>query len=386
VAKKEAAKRDIDVVAAGHICVDITPAFGQVSGSTIGEILRPGKLLVVGAPTISTGGPVSNTGLALRRLGLKVSLMGKCGDDPFGQVLLDILRREAPGAESGMSVVPGEKTSYTIVIVIPGIDRIFLHCPGSNDTFGAEDVDLDVVRRARLFHFGYPPLMRRMYAGGGVELAKVMKEAREAGAVTSLDLALPDPDSEAGRADWRAILSKALPHVDVFLPSLEELLFMLRRKRFDELTHGASSIADTFGPDDVRGLADECLKMGARVVVLKCGHVGAYVRTAHSLDGMKELLGEPAHWKDIELFEPTCRVEKIVSTTGSGDSSIAGFLAAMLRGLSPKQCMSVLTIVGAQNLSALDAVSGVRSWDETLDQLATSPMKNAVRDGLVELV
>jgi sugar/nucleoside kinase (ribokinase family) len=380
------ARKDIDVVAAGHICVDITPAFGQVSGKTVAEILRPGKLLVVGAPTISTGGPVSNTGLALRRLGLKVSLMGKCGDDPFGEMLLDVLRREAPGCESGMSVSPGEKTSYTIAIVLPGIDRIFLHCPGANDTFGSGDIDTSVVRRARLFHFGYPPLMKRMYSGSGNELAKILQGAKDAGAITSLDMALPDPDSEAGRTDWRTILSKALPHTDIFLPSLEELLFMLQRKRFDELTGGASSIADGFTPADVRSLADECLKMGAEIVVLKCGHVGAYLRTARPLKRLAGLVKNAAAWQDVELFEPTCKVTNIVSTTGSGDSSIAGFLAAFLRDEPPARCMATLTVVGAQNLSALDAVSGVRSWDETLKQLAAGPAKNAVPDRLKPLL
>jgi len=375
----------IDVVAAGHICVDISPAFGRVSGATVGEILRPGKLLQVGPPAISTGGPVSNTGLALRRLGLNVSLMGKCGDDPFGEMLIELLRREAPGSEAGMSIVPGEKTSYTIVVSLPGIDRIFLHCPGSNDTFGPENVDAAIVGRARLFHFGYPPLMKRMYKSKGKELAQVMREASEAGAVTSLDLALPDPDSEAGRADWRAILSAALPHTDIFLPSLEELMFMLRRQRFDELTAGEQSIADAFTADDVRGLADECLAMGAQIVVIKCGHVGAYLRTAASLVELGEMLGHAEDWDDADIFEPTCRVETIVSTTGSGDSSIAGFLAALLRSEGPARCMAALTVVGAQNLSALDAVSGVRSWEETLKQLNAGPKKNAVPARLKDL-
>lgn len=379
------AERNIDVAAAGHICVDITPAVGQVSGRSVAEILRPGKLLEVGPATISTGGPVSNTGLALRRLGQRVSVMGKCGDDPFGDVLLSVLRREAPGAEAGMSVVPGEKTSYTVCIVLPGIDRMFLHCPGANDTFGAEDVDLDIVRHARLFHFGYPPLMKRMYQSGGAELATLLKDVSGLGTGTSLDLALPDADSAAGRADWRAILSQALPYTDIFLPSLEELLFMLRRERFDELTAGGSSICDAFSVADLRGLADDCLAMGGQIVVIKCGHVGAYLRTARSLKRLTGVLNVKRDWEDREIFEPTCRVENIVSTVGSGDSSIAGFLAALLRGESPAWCMAVLTVVGAQNLSALDAVSGVQSWKDTIAQVQAGPEKNPVPERLADL-
>jgi len=117
-------------------------------------VLRPGKLLRMEGVRIGPGGTVGNTGPALHRLGVPVALMGKCGDDPFGRILLERLRALAPGAEGGMQVVPGENTSYTIVIAPPGIDRMFLHCPDANDTFGPEDVDLDVVGRARLFHGG----------------------------------------------------------------------------------------------------------------------------------------------------------------------------------------------------------------------------------------
>ncbi len=378
-------ERDIDVVAAGHICLDITPAFGWSSAGGLGELLRPGKLLEVGAAAISTGGPVSNAGLALRRLGLAVCLMGKCGDDPLGGVLLDVLRREAPGSEAGMRVVPGEKTSYTIVIAPPGIDRIFLHCPGANDTFGPEDVDPEIVGRARLLHFGYPPLMKRMCSEGGRELAALLRGACGAGAITSLDLALPDPDSEAGRADWRRILSAALPHTHIFLPSLEELLFMLRRARFEELSRSAAGIAGGFTADDIHSLAQDCIAMGARIVVIKCGHAGAYLRTAESLNAVAEVLGHTEEWRAVEIFEPTCCVKKIASATGSGDSSIAGFLAALLRGEPPARCMATLTVVGAQNLSALDAVSGVRSWQETLAQLEAGPEKNPVPERLAGL-
>jgi hypothetical protein len=59
-------------------------------------------------------------------------------------------------------------------------------------------------------------------------------------------------------------------------------------------------------------------------------------------------------------------VERVVSATGSGDNAIAGFLAAFLRGLPPQECLHVAAAVGADNVSVLDATSGVRSWEETV--------------------
>jgi len=328
--------KEIDAVVAGHLCLDIAPTFGEVSGTSVAEIFRPGKLLHVAGAQFSTGGPVSNTGLALKRLGVDVSLMGKCGDDPFGEILLELLRQEAPGAEKGTRVLEGENTSYTIALIPPRVDRIFLHCPGCNDTFGPEDIDLAMVGRARLFHFGYPPLMKRMYSSGGEELRTIFESASEAGAITSLDMALPDPDSEAGRAPWRGILRKTLPFVDLFLPSVEEIMFMLRRDRFEELTRTGESILDGLRAEDIRGLGEECTQMGARIVVIKCGRAGAYLHSAEDLGRLGDLVPEAQAWRARRIFEPTCRVERIASAIGSGDSAIAGFLAAFLRDEPPR--------------------------------------------------
>ena len=62
----------LDAVVAGHVCLDITPAFGNVRGKTVAEVLRPGALLRMEGVRISPGGAVGNTGPALHRLGLRV--------------------------------------------------------------------------------------------------------------------------------------------------------------------------------------------------------------------------------------------------------------------------------------------------------------------------
>ena len=76
------------IIVAGHCCVDIIPTF---SSTADGE-LHPGKLVHVGPAAFATGGPVPNVGLALRRLGAPVRLLGKVGDDLLGRVLLELYR------------------------------------------------------------------------------------------------------------------------------------------------------------------------------------------------------------------------------------------------------------------------------------------------------
>jgi sugar/nucleoside kinase (ribokinase family) len=57
-------------------------------------------------------------------------------------------------------------------------------------------------------------------------------------------------------------------------------------------------------------------------------------------------------------------VPRIASATGSGDSSIAGFLAAFLRGYSIERCLQFANVAGHLNLHALDALSGLKPWNE----------------------
>lgn len=369
----------IDVVVAGHICIDVIPEFREGLGDKLSQILVPGKLVNVGNAAVSTGGAVSNTGLALQRIGHKVALMGKVGDDFFGKAVLQLLR--SYGAEKGMSVVPGEESSYTIVIAPPGIDRVFLHNPGANDTFGPEDVNLDVVRHARLFHFGYPPLVRRMYENDGTELVEIFRRVKETGVTTSLDMSLPDPSSPSGKVNWQRILRDVIPYVDIFVPSAEETMLMLDPDKFfaRKQAAGGRDVLEFFDLSDLSELAQTLLSEGARIVGLKSGCLGFYVRTGDA-DSLQTIgAAKPldlGSWSNRELFEPSFRVEHVASTTGSGDATIAGFLAAYLRGESVESCLKYACAVGAQNVQVLDAVSGVKTWEETTRQLHSPWPKN----------
>ena len=361
VAEASVRSMDPEVIVCGHICLDVIPRF-EAGAARLAQVLVPGKLVNVGPAVTTTGGTVANTGLALHRLGVATRLMGKVGDDLFGHAILELLRGHDPGLTTGMIVTAGAPTSYTIVVSPPGVDRIFLHCPGANDTFGADDVPYDQLAGARVFHFGYPPLMRRMYVNGGEELETLFRRARQRGVITSLDMARPDPASESGCARWRELLTRVLPHVDLFLPSLDETLFMLDRECFSAVEAGQRGVDGAL----LRDTADQLLALGAAVVALKLGEEGLYLRTtgdACRLAALRSCVADPTHWADRELLSPCFQVE-VVGATGSGDCTVAGFLAGLVYGLSPEETMTSAVAVGACNVEAADAISGVRSWAE----------------------
>jgi sugar/nucleoside kinase (ribokinase family) len=364
-------KRSFQAVTAGHICLDLIPSFEERKGG-LQDLLVPGKLLEVGPAVTSTGGSVSNTGLALHRLGIVTGLMGKIGKDLFGRAILDILDSYHPLLSEGMIISATEQTSYSIVISPPGTDRVFLHAPGTNNTYGADDVDYARLEGARLFHFGYPPLMRSLYADGGDQLARLFQRVKARGLITSLDMAKPDPDSEAGKVDWRSVLSKVLPHVDVFLPSFDEILFMLDRPLFEEM-EGETGPEGLFGKvtgDLLARLSRQMLSMGAAMAGLKLGDQGLYLRTTDQVKRLNVLTDSPSTWAGRELLAPCFQVQE-VGTTGAGDCTIAGFLAGIIFGQSLEQVLTSAVAVGACNVEAADATSGVPSWSTVQQRISS---------------
>jgi sugar/nucleoside kinase (ribokinase family) len=354
------------VIAAGHICLDITPAIPERAGLALEAILAPGRLTQVGQASVHTGGAVANTGLAMRTFGLDVSLMGKIGDDALGGLVRGLLRRY--GAADGLIVDQNATTSYSVVLAVPGVDRVFLHHSGANDAFSAADIPDAVLREAALLHFGYPPLMRGMYADTGAELVRLLRRAKDCGVATALDMAAVDSASEAGQADWREILARALPYVDFFLPSVEELCFMLDRQRLHTWQERAAGgeVTEALGVyADVRPLADQCMALGAKVLLIKCGAPGLYYRTAaQERLSTSPLLHGRDEWADREGFEQSYLPDRVLSGTGAGDTAIAAFLSAVLLGRPFARCVQLAAAAGAACVAAYDAVSGLPSLPE----------------------
>ena len=339
--------RAIDVVVAGYLGVDLTPGFNAARTPTSpAELFRPVKLIEVEGLNISLGGVVANTGLALRRFGQRVELMSCVGNDALGDLAIAQLARA--GVTRGIRRTDKAGTAYGFVIAPPGMDRFFLEDPGCNRCFTADDIDYDVVRQSRLFHFGYPPLMPAVLANTGAELQKIFRRVRELGVTTSLDMALPDAGSPAGTTDWPAILAGTLPLVDIFVPSIEELLFMLDRQEYNRCL--SDDMIAVIPPATYARLADRVLSLGVKTLLIKAGHRGAYLRAGNS----------PAIW----LKPYPVDAKRFFNACGAGDCAVAGFLSALLNGADVTTAGRFAMLAGRDNLYGPDAVSGLREWSE----------------------
>ena len=338
---------DKKIAVAGHVCLDIIP---EIRNTPDINLIEPGKLLEIGPACLSTGGAVSNVGIALHKLGIKIRLLGKIGNDLFGRAILEQFNKVDDTLTENMVPAPGESTSYTIVVNPPGTDRSFWHHPGCNDTYTSDDIADEDLGGIGIFHFGYPPLMRQMFENEGEELLRLFQKVKAAGIITSLDMAYPDPNSRSGRVNWRVILERVLPFVDIFLPSLDEICLML-----DVENGGEISL------DILNRVTGELLKFGAGIVGLKLGDSGFYLRTA-GCERLENVVNNAEPWLHREIYSPCYRVA-VKGTTGAGDATIAGFLAAVIHDFTPEQAVNVAVAVGACSVESVDASSGIPSWD-----------------------
>ncbi len=363
-------EKDLEIVAAGHTCLDLIPAFtieGEVDNMT--DVLIPGKMINMGKCVVVGGGPVTNAGVSIRRLGVKTELIGKIGDDDFGQQILRWYE-EHEGHFKGIKMVEGESTSYTIAICIPGIDRFYLHHCGANDTFGYDDMSFDIVERSKLMLFGYPPWMEKLYSNTGAELGRILKKTRELNTTIALDLSIPDVSGYGDKIEWYAILENWVPLSDIMVPSAEELFYFLYKKEFLEKKAKLGpkeGVLDHITVEEVSRMGNDLLELGAAIAMVKCGHHGLYIRTAGQ-DRLKKMgaagCGDLANWADRELWFPVYQEEKFVGALGSGDSAIAGFLAAFVWGHSIESCLRYANAAGSMNVTVPDGLTWNKGFDD----------------------
>jgi sugar/nucleoside kinase (ribokinase family) len=125
-------------------------------------------------------------------------------------------------------------------------------------------------------------------------------------------------------------------------------------------------------PQMLSDLSQELVEMGAKIIGIKLGRRGLYMRTADpaAVESMGHARpSSPAAWANKELWAPAFKVYE-VGATGAGDAAIAGFLSALLRDMPPQAALTAAAAVGACNVEAADGLSGIRAWDETLRRVA----------------
>lgn len=356
-----------DAVIAGYFCLDMVPVFqkNQKEISTSG-ILKPGSLIEIDGLGFSAGGVVANTGAAMKKFGRKVYLNGLIGEDLLGKIARDWF--EKLNLSEGIQVTNRAGTAFSIVLAPPGIDRIFLESPGCNKIFGIRFIDFEAASQSRLFHFGYPPLLRQFYLHNGDELQSMFSGIQQMGVVTSMDFSLPDRQSESGKQNWLHIMERVLPYTDIFVPSLEEVLQIMVPDQYEKILSaaGSSDVVDQVPISLIRETGEKIIDYGVKILVIKAAHRGIYLLTGDISPLNKErgldLSGSDWSYRELWCSAYPADPAKVKNATGAGDTAIAAFLTAILDGNTAEHALKYAAIAGRNNLYCHDIYEELDDW------------------------
>ncbi|MBO5714041.1 MAG: helix-turn-helix domain-containing protein, partial [Clostridia bacterium] len=147
---------------------------------------------IISSVSHGVGGGVPNVSIDLAKIdrSLKVSSLGRVGNDPNGRYLIDELRQNGVDV-SGVKISQTTGTSFTDVMTDEQTgDRTFFHYRGTNAEFCPEDVDIFALECSML-HVAYI-LMLEVFdkedSEYGTVMARFLKDLQSAGIKTSIDV------------------------------------------------------------------------------------------------------------------------------------------------------------------------------------------------------
>ena len=166
-----------DVVALGELLIDFTE--NGLSGQ--------GNPLLEANP----GGAPCNVLAMLNKLGKKTAFIGKVGNDQFGKMLKEVVEESGTDV-SALAMDDQVHTTLAFVHTFPDGDRefSFYRNPGADMMLTKEEVDPELIKKARIFHFG---TLSSTHAGVREATRYAIDVAKENGLLVSFDPNLREP-------------------------------------------------------------------------------------------------------------------------------------------------------------------------------------------------
>ena len=260
------------------------------------------------------GGAPCNVLSMLSRLGKKTAFIGKVGNDGFGKQLAQAIEEVGIDA-SGLMFDNEVHTTLALVHKLENGDRdfSFYRNPGADMMLREEEVNEELIRNARIFHFGTLSLTDEEVKKATHRAVRI---AEDAGLLRSFDPNLRPPlwrslDEAKTQVDW------GLQHCDILKISDNEITWFTGLEDYDE---GIAALRKQY--PNIRLI---CLSMGP--------------------DGSR------AYYKDLRVEVPAFLQEGTVETTGAGDTfgacMLDGVLESGLDGLNEAKLKEILTFANA---------------------------------------
>jgi len=282
----------------------------------VNRLPSPGETVLAKGYRVDFGGKGSNQAVACARLGASVSLIAKVGRDNFGEMALNLHRRERVDIDSVIQV-PDQPTGVGFIVVDANGNNSITIDPGANDLLTAEEV-FEGLRTLTPEAVVLTQLEIPVEAAGAA-----VARGRERQALTILN---PAPA--------RILPDSVLQLVDVLTPNQSEAKVLI----------GESPEA-AMEPERV---AQELLRRGVKQVVTTLGERGALIATANSC----------LHIPAIKVFAR--------DTTGAGDSFNAGLAVALSCGEKLDDAVRFGVVTGGLAVTQEGVVPSLPTRNEVL--------------------
>lgn len=295
--------------------------------SPIKHFPREGELIATSGMALTLGGCAANVGVDLTKMGVHSKILGKVGDDDFGQIILQKLKNT--GADISKIIKQSNSpTSQTLVINVMGQDRRFIHLIGANEGFADKDFKKKDSEGCKVVYLGGYLLMDKLTPN---HVAEVFRDAQMRGAKTVLDVVTPGP------GDHLEKLKPILPFVDVFLPNDTE----------------AKLISGIENPIEQ---ARFFKSLGVKTSIITLGNQGTL------------LLNDNDCFK-AEIFKVNYH-----DGSGSGDAFTAGYISGVLENKSEIECLEIGSALGASCVRTQGTTEGVFEKKECVQFLADNKL------------
>jgi len=271
-----------------------------------------GELLALDHMPSRAGGCAANVAIDLAKQEIAAEVCGCVGADASAEVLLQSLQAAGVGCAE-VARLDSHPTSKTVILLVEGQDRRYIHVFGANAGFNVGRIRRDWVAGLKVFYVG------GLFAMPGVcteELAELLAYCRARGIVTVVDVVVPQDCS--GMDGLRPLL----PQIDYFLPNDDES----RR-----LT----------GSADIEQQIEVFLRHGVRTVIITRGREGSIAATG------SERWQAEAH--QVDSIDPS----------GSGDAFAAGIVTGIVRRWDMAQTLRYAAALGASATMAVGTTDGV---------------------------
>ena len=297
-----------DLITMGRVGVDLYP---EQIGVPLAEVRTFAK---------SLGGSATNVAVAAARLGARVAVITKVGDDPFGPYVRGALR-DFGVDDAFVGTHPTLRTPVVFCEIFPPDDfpLLFYREPTAPDmTLATEELDLGAIRRARVFWTTGTGLSAEPSRSATIAALEERSEARQ---VTVHDLdhrpIFWDDEREAGECA-RAALALATVAVG-----------------------NRDEVAVAVGTRDPDAAADALLELGVQLAIVKRGPEGVLART-----------------REERIEVPPLPVE-VVCGLGAGDAFGGALVHGLLEGLPLDRTIRLANAAGAHvagRLACADAM------------------------------